>query len=110
MCLRFLARSFAIPEGIKTRVINLKFLAPPSGRDRVSKLEENGTQYLDSINFMKTDLLIKLEKTPSFNLFSMPCPLPNTPSFTLPALLLPSGWQQSPKERITNLKPIFAQH
>lgn len=69
MCLRTLARSFAIPEGIKTRVINLEFLAPPSGRDRISKLEENGTQYLDSIILVKNDLLIKLEKTPSFNLF-----------------------------------------
>lgn len=44
MRLRVLARSFDIPEGTKTRVINLDFLAPPTGRDRVSKLEENGTQ------------------------------------------------------------------
>lgn len=90
VCLRFLARSFAVPEGTKTRVINLDFLAPSPGRDRVSKLEENGTKYLDSISLTENYLLMKLEKTPSFNLFSMPCPLPNTPSFILPAPLLPS--------------------
>lgn len=44
--LRFLARSFAVPEGTKTRVINLDFLAPPTGSDRVSKLEDNGMQNL----------------------------------------------------------------
>ena len=57
MCLQFLARSFAVPEGTKARVINLDFLAPPTGSDRASKLEENGTQNLEFICPLEVELL-----------------------------------------------------